>query len=69
MTKQIRMGQNTIGTVMKSMASCLMTNKNITNHSVRKTLVTKLKKSGKPRNCFRLRTSEFCHTTLHLHNL
>ena len=45
-----RMGQNTIGTIMKSMASCLMTNKKITNHSVRKTLVAKLKKSGQSRH-------------------
>ena len=47
---KIRMGQNTIGTIMKSMASCLLTNKKITNHSMRKTLVAKLKKSGQPRH-------------------
>ena len=35
---------------MKSMASCLSTNKKITNHSMRKTLVAKLKKSGQPRH-------------------
>jgi len=52
MTKQIRMGQNTTGTIMKSMASCLMTNKNITNHSMRKMLVAKLKKSGQPPDNF-----------------
>ena len=45
----IRMGQNTIGNIMKSMASCLKTNKKLTNH-MRKTLVSKLKKAGKPRN-------------------
>ena len=39
------MGQNTISNIMKSMASCLMT-----NHSMRKTLVSKLKKSGQPCN-------------------
>ena len=47
---KIRMGQNTIGNIMKSMASCLKTNKKLTNHSMRKTLVSKLKKSGQPRN-------------------
>ena len=47
---KIRMGQNTIGNIMKSMASCLKTNKKLTNHSMRKTLVSKLKKAGKPRN-------------------
>jgi len=39
------MGQNTISNIMKSMASCLMT-----NHSMRKTLMSKLKKSGQPCN-------------------
>ena len=47
---KIRMGENTIGNIMKSMASCLKTNKKLTNHSMRKTLVSKLKKSGQPRN-------------------
>ena len=47
---KIRMGQNTIGNIMKSMASCLKTNKKLTNHSMRKTLVSKLKNSGQPRN-------------------
>ncbi|KAK3730999.1 hypothetical protein QZH41_006644 [Actinostola sp. cb2023] len=48
---KIRMGQNTIGNIMKSMASsCLSTTKRITNHSMRKTLVQKLKKSGQPRH-------------------
>ena len=32
------------------MASCLEINKKLTNHSMRKTLVSKLKKAGKPRN-------------------
>ena len=36
---KIRMGQNTIGNIMRSMASCLKTNKKLTNHSMRKTLV------------------------------
>ena len=36
---KVRMGQNTIGNVMKSMASCLRTNKRLTNHSMRKTLI------------------------------
>ena len=40
------MEQNTIGNIMKSMASCLKTNKKLTNHSMRKTL----KNSGQPRN-------------------
>ncbi|XP_073245710.1 uncharacterized protein KIAA1958-like [Porites lutea] len=31
---KIRMGENTIGNIMKSMASCLKTNKKLTNHSV-----------------------------------
>ena len=35
---------------MKSMASCLKTNKKLSSHSMRKTLVSKLKKSGQPRN-------------------
>ena len=37
---KIRMGQNTIGNIMKSMASCLKTNKKLTNHTMRKTLVS-----------------------------
>ena len=44
------MGQNTNGNIMKSMASRLKTNKKLTNHSMRKTLVSKLKNSGQPRN-------------------
>ena len=47
---KIRMGQNTISNIMKSMASCLKTNKKLTNHSMRKTLVSKLKNSGQPHN-------------------
>lgn len=47
---KVRMGENSIGNIMKSMASCLKTNKKLTNHSMRKTLVSKLKKSGQPRN-------------------
>ena len=39
---KIRMGQN----IMKSMAKCLNTNKKLTNHSMRKTLLSKLKGSG-----------------------
>ena len=46
---KIRMGENTIGNIMKSMASGLKTNKKLTNHSMRKTLVSKLNKSGQPR--------------------
>ena len=45
---KVRMEQNTIGNIIKSMASSL--NKKLTNHSVRKTVVSKLKKSGQPRN-------------------
>lgn len=47
---KVRMGQNTIANLMKSMAYCLRTNKKLTSHSMRKTLVSKLKKSGQPRN-------------------
>ena len=47
---KVRMGENSIGNIMKSMASCLKTNKKLTNHSMGKTLVSKLKKSGQPRN-------------------
>ena len=39
-----------MGKIMKSMASCLKTNKKLTNHSMRKTLVSKLKNSSQPRN-------------------
>ena len=31
---KVRMGQNTIGNLMKSMASCLRTNEKLTNHSM-----------------------------------
>lgn len=37
-------------TIMKSMAECLNTDKKITNHSMRKTLVAKLKKAGQSLN-------------------
>ena len=47
---KIRMGENMIGNIMKSMASCLKTTKKLTNHSMRKTLVSKLKRAGQPRN-------------------
>ena len=47
---KVRMGQNTIGNIVKSMASCLDTNKKLTNHGMRKTLVSKLKTSGQARN-------------------
>ena len=47
---KLRMGQNTFGNIMKSMASCIKTNKKLTNHIMRKLLVLKLKKSGQPRN-------------------
>ena len=33
---KVRMGQNIIGNLMRSMASCLRTNKKLTNHSIRK---------------------------------
>ena len=46
---KIRMGENTLGN-MKSMASCLKTTKKLTNHSMRKTLVLKLKRAGQPPN-------------------
>ena len=57
---KIRMGENTISKIMKSMASCLKTNKKLTNHSMRKTLVSKLKKSGQPCNVI-------CEITGHAH--
>lgn len=47
---KVRMGQNTIGNIVKSMASCLNTNKKLTNHSMRKTLVSKLKTSVQARD-------------------
>ena len=47
---KVLMRQNTIGNIMKSIASCLRTNNKLTNHSLRKTLVSKLKKSGQPHN-------------------
>ena len=47
---KVRMGQNTIGNIVKSMASCLNTNKKLTNYSMRKTLLSKLKTSGQARN-------------------
>ena len=47
-----RMGQHRIGQIMKSIASCLPpeSNKKITNHSTRKTVVAKLKNAGQPRH-------------------
>ena len=47
-----RMGQHRIGQIMKSVASCLPpeSNKKITNHSTRKTVVAKLKNAGQPRH-------------------
>ena len=47
---KIRMGANTIGKIIKSITVCLGTDKKLTNHSMRKTLVQKLKKSGQPRH-------------------
>ena len=40
---KIRIGENTIGNIMKTIASSLRTNKKLTNHSMRKTLLPKLK--------------------------
>ena len=47
-----RMGQHRIGQIMKSVASCLPpeSNKKITNHSTRKSVVAKLKNAGQPRH-------------------
>ena len=47
-----RMGEHRIGQIMKSVASCLPpeSNKKITNHSTRKTVVAKLKNAGQPRH-------------------
>lgn len=50
---RVRMGENTIGNIMKNMATCLNTTKKLTNHSMRKTLVSKLKTSGQARNVIR----------------
>ena len=47
---RVRMGEKTIGNIGKSMASCLNTSKKLTNHSMRKTLVSKLKSAGQARN-------------------
>ena len=47
---KMRMGENTIGKIMKNVASCLCNEKKITNHFMRKTFVAKLKKSGVPRH-------------------
>ena len=47
---RVFMGESTIGNIVKSMATCLKTTKKLTNHSMRKTLVSKLKKSGQARN-------------------
>jgi hypothetical protein len=44
------MGENTIGNIVKSMASCLNTSKKLNNHSMRKMLVSKLKSGGQARN-------------------
>ena len=46
------MGQHRIGQIMKFVASCLPpeSNKKITNHSKRKTVVAKLKNAGQPRH-------------------
>ena len=46
-----RMGQDRIGRIMKSVASCLPPgfNKKITNHSTRKTVAAKLKNAVQPR--------------------
>lgn len=47
---KIRMGENTIGKIVKTMAGSLKSDKKLTNHSMRKTLVSKLKKAGHPRH-------------------
>jgi hypothetical protein len=47
---RVRMGENTIGKIGKSMASCLNTSKKLTNHSMRKALVSKLNSAGQARN-------------------
>ena len=47
---KIRMGENTIGKIIKTIAACLKSDKKLTNHSMRKTLVSKLKKAGHPRH-------------------
>ena len=47
-----RMGEQRIGQIMTAVASCLPpeSNKKITNHSTRKTVVAKLKNAGQPRH-------------------
>ena len=61
---KIRMGQNTIGNIMRSMVSCLRTNKKLTNHSTRKTLVSKLKNSGQPGSVICEITGHACESSL-----
>ena len=48
--RKSRIGENSIGLIMKSVASCLKTDKKITNHSMWKILVQKLKKCSQPRD-------------------
>ena len=47
---KVRMAQTTIGNKIKSMGSCLKKNKKLTNHSIRKIFVSKLRKSCQLRN-------------------
>ena len=47
---KVRMEQTTIGNKIKSMGSCLKKNKKLTNHSIRKIFVSKLRKSCQLRN-------------------
>ena len=61
---KIRMGQNTIGNIMKCMASCLKTNKKLANHSMRKTLVSILKSSCQLRNVICEITGHACASSL-----
>ena len=55
---RVCMGENIIGNIVKSMATCLKTTKKLTNHSIQKTLVSKFKKSGQARNVI-------CEITVH----
>lgn len=57
-----RMGENTIGSIVKSMTSCLNTNKKLINHYMKTTFVSKRKKSGQAQNVITYVKSLAIHT-------
>lgn len=61
---KVRMGINTISKLMPTMAVSLQTNKKLSNHSTRKTVVQKLKKSGQPRHKIKEVTGHACESSL-----